>query len=160
MIKKIILSLFLIILFGCSSTRLVPTAEIKRIHNSKFAIISVDYAGDIGVDIIIQNKLGKIVEILWDRSKINDEKIVLSGVPYKDLYKDMKNDLLIPNLTYKRVIFPLSSIGDRGNISKLPYPVKLEIFFRRGEKIDKSTIIIREGNIVERRVDFMGQVID
>lgn len=161
MIKKIILSIVLVTLLGCTSrTRLIPKAEIKRVYNSKFAIVSVEYAGELGIDVIIQNKLGKIVEILWDKSRINNENIALAETPYEDLYKKIKNDFLVPNIPYRRVIYPLSNVKGPNDFFKLSYPIKLEIFFRRGDTIDKSILIIREGELIEKKVNFAGQVIN
>ena len=163
-LKNIIISSLVFISFiGCSSTekRIVNEVDILREKDSRLAFISTEYAGNLGVELIIQNKLESSIEIIWKDSKINNDRIILGDTPFE--YRDEKVDseVVVPNITYRRVIFPRKNIKDDNSFSQLSYPVRLEIQFksRKDEIEDTSIIILNKGKLVEIDVDWMGQPI-
>lgn len=159
LLKLVIASIFI----NCSSVqrRIVNQVEITREKDSRLAFISAEYAGDIGIEIIIQNKTDTIIEIIWDESKINDDKVILAETPYNFLDKKVNSEILVPNVAYRRVIFPKENIKGVNLFEQLDYPVKIEIKFKSRRTLikDTSVIIIKKGREIEVDIDKMGQPI-
>lgn len=165
MIKKLLIIFSLFILTSCTSMitfqASLPSTDIERIKDSSLAVVSTEYAGDVGIPIIIQNKKERMIEILWNRSKINGEKILLSSIPYEEKDKDLESEYLIPNFAYTRVIFPKSGVRGVSSFYPLKYPLKIEIVFRYKSIEDSAIIIVNKGEKrIKKKADLQGRLID
>lgn len=152
MIKKLFTIFSFLILTGCTSlikhTKEIPKANIIRKKDSQLAVVSVEYAADIGIKVIINNKTNRIVEILWSKSSINGETL-----------SNLNDEWLLPNDVYTTV-FQYFSENNKFTPLRLKYPLRFEIFFRNKALNDKVILIITEGELTKLKVDLFGNIIE
>ncbi|UCE83088.1 MAG: hypothetical protein JSV47_00655 [Deltaproteobacteria bacterium] len=126
--KKSLGSLFLVLAFcgamGCGTTRLtwISDPEVQRVSNEIFAaelrpagITSGDTQTFKSFLLFLRNKIDRELEVIWDKTLFiyNGEMqggFMFEGISHKDRDKPKPPDILPPNGTFRKRIWPNSLV--------------------------------------------------
>lgn len=95
-----------------------------------------------GIKIFVTNKSEKeYLEIVWDKSIINNSPCFISGGKYVDAGKSQLNTVIRPKGTYNVTVYPADNVyySDYYRdwiISELKYPTNISIALKMGEKVE------------------------
>lgn len=116
---------------GCTTLKL----DVKSVKTSEAKLVKIEEVIPTinSIIVTISNNSDEVVEVVWDRSKINGASPFLKG-KYIDAGKSQTNDIIAPKDKSTFTIYSSDDVGYAGGwyIDYLDYPAKLILCIKKG----------------------------